>query len=158
MRFKKLILLFCCVTCLSGCSDKEPIIEEPVDVTPPLSVVSDSITFKDLKVNAFGTWCGFILTDDYLEIHPFYDSTQHIKLERILLSNRPYWETIKDSLGNEVISTQCSNCEMITLTNGQSYAYVEDGVGYAYIFHTADLPSSYLKAIVERIELLTTEQ
>lgn len=156
MRFKCLISCCLLLLCLGGCSKEvEEEVVEFVEETPPLSEVADSATFEDLTVDALGPWCGFIYNATSLEIHPFYDSTQHIIIERILLSDKPYWKVIKSTEG--VIVKEYPHGSMLTMSSGASYGYIEDGNGYAYVLSTDTLPSSYLDYIMRNVGGLDME-
>lgn len=133
---------------LTGCGAEEEVEEEYV--APPLTEISDSYTFEDIGVNAIGTYCGFCSTDAGIEIHPYNDNTKHISVERILLSDRPYWDTILSSQVDNDTIVKTKEYSMFTTPDGISYGYYEVGK-YAYVFKSEGLPSSYMKAVLDRV-------
>ena len=151
MRFKCLALICALSLSLVACSGNDEVVEPviPVDTTPPLSNVAESASFYDIEVPAIGPWCGFNYVDDCLEIHPFYDSTQHIILERIMLSDKPYWDVIERTEG--AVVKEYPSGSLLTFTSGKTYGYYEDGAGYAFIFSTDTLPSSYVDFILRNL-------
>lgn len=144
--YKSLILLLMLSCFLCGCTSTEEVEEVPMQ---PLTEISDSYTYGDIKVNAIGTHCGFSETDEGFEIFPYNNCSKHITVKRILLSENHFWENLLESEEADSIVFRYKSCSYFTTTEGVTYGYYEVG-DYGYIFSTFDLPSSYVKAVLSK--------
>lgn len=147
---KKCLILLLCMLLLNGCG-KEEVEEVILPVEPPVSEQASEGVFDGYTITAIGPVCGFIDYGDSLEIYPYYDSVQHITIEKILLSDLPYWETIKDSQSETAVISEYDNYSMITTVDGTTYGYYEESDNWAIIAYSDTLPSSYVKAVMLRI-------
>lgn len=95
--------------------------------------------------------CGFMEVDDTLEIHPYYNSSEHITMKKILLSDLPYWETIKESQSETAVVKEYDKYELMTQADGSTYGYYKESDDTAIICYSFDLPSSYVKVVMDRI-------
>ena len=149
---KQFVMLFLLsALLLSGCSKEEPVVEEVIEVIPPLTEIAESSEFEGYTFNAIGEHCGFVVTSDSIEIHPYNDDTRHITVEKILLSELPYWETIKSGSGEDIVIQKYKDFESFTTVDGNTYGYYALGDETAFMFKTTDLPSYYVRAVFERI-------
>lgn len=139
-----------CLGLLCGCSKEEVVEEVPM---PDLTEISDSYTYYDIGVKAIGEHCGFAEVDDGFEIHPFNNSPKHISVKRILLSENNFWDTILLSEKEDSVVLRGKKFSYFTTVDGTTYGYYEVA-DYGYIFTSYDLPSSYVKAVLDRVWVL----
>ena len=141
-------LLFCIVL-LTACGDEEDAM--PVSNEPVLSEQADTMDIFGVEFKSIGPVCGYITTDDYVEIHPYYNSDSHIRVEKILLSDRGFWKTVESSVSESAVIQEKENYSLITLKDGTTYGYKESGDGYAIVAKSVELPSYYVKAVMDRL-------
>lgn len=151
---KRWLLSILLITLLmTGCSKEEPVVEEVVEVIPPLTEIAESGDFEGFTFGAIGEHCGFVVSDDSIEIYPFHDDARHITVEKILLSELPYWESIKSVCGEDIVIQKYKDFESFTTVDGNTYGYYALGDDTAFMFKTTDLPSYYVRAVYERLWL-----
>lgn len=144
---KKIITLTCMCLLLAGCSEKE----EVITVTPPVSERMDSVIYENFTFDAIGPVCGFILTDTSLQIHPYYDSTKHILVEKILISENGFWNTLITSQTENYVLTDSENYSLITTPSGVTFGYMRVDDEWALLFKTSDLNSGYLRLVMNKL-------
>ncbi|MCM1234394.1 MAG: hypothetical protein NC489_30200 [Ruminococcus flavefaciens] len=142
-------ILLCLALLLTGCSSAEGEIVEPS--VPDISEQMDTAAIFGIEFEAIGPVCGFIIEDDAVEIHPYYNSSEHIQLKKILLSDRLFWNTIKSSVQDSAVVVSGDNYDMITVDSGITYAYKQLDDNWALIAKSDTLPSSYVKAVMDRL-------
>ena len=72
---------------------------------------------------------------------------------RILLSENNFWDTILLSEKEDSVVLRGKTFSYFTTVDGTTYGYYEVS-DYGYIFTSYDLPSSYVKAVLDRVWVL----
>lgn len=140
-------LLLSCL--LVGCG--EATTEEPEVVEPDLTEHLDAYDVFGIEFQSIGPMCGYMTVGDVIEIHPYYNSTEHIEVEKILLSDRGFWNTILSSVSEQAVIKEYDKYSMFTDASGVSYAYLQLSDDWALIAKSTDLPSYYVKAVMDRL-------
>lgn len=133
---------------LTGCASEEPL---PEVVEPDLTERADSYNVFGIEFQSIGPVCGYVQTETTVEIHPYYNSTEHIEIEKILLSDRGFWKAVLSSVSDTAVVMSYDNYSMFTDTDGVTYAYLELDSDWALIAKTTDLPSYYVKAVMDKL-------
>ena len=139
---RKVVAVALCAILLTACTSETELPPEPE--LPPITTPAQSWSFEGLNVQGIGDVCGFQVTGDELEIHPFYNESKHIKVKRLLISEQQFWNTICESCTDAVRDKQ-QTFELLTLKSGVTYGYFEQDASTAFVFYTDTLPSSYVK-------------
>lgn len=121
--------------------------EEP----PPISTQATECYFEGIEFQLFGPYAGYNISDNSLKIYPYFNLDRHITVEKLYLSDRPFWDTIanpdtrEDYDGYSVFSVENS-----------TYGYISIDTNYAFFLYTDTLPSGYLKEVAKHICLPNT--
>lgn len=139
-----LVFLFMLVGCGKGREVPEPTV--PADLRPiESSVVWDSIIFDSITpVTAFD------VTDSELRIYPYNNSDRYITISKILKSRNRYWETAESTYTESGNVLKTDYYSLITLPTSITMGYVDCDDEYAFLV-TSDLPSSYVKLVLEEL-------
>lgn len=150
---KRLTVLLLCVTLLVGCGQAE---EEPVYV-PPLTETYEKVSIECADIGTIGSYSGYVqISDRSVEIHPYYDLSECVTVTSILLSDNNWWDGIISDFGDSIEVIEYDNYSIFTAPNGVTYGYMPCGGEYAVVAETSNLPSSYVRLVMDKIWLLNT--
>lgn len=141
------MLILCSTILLLGCSNKN---EETVSV-PDLRPIQYSCEWDSVSVNSITPVSTFETEDDCLKIFPYNNSESYIKIEKILISNNGFWDTVvkeyKDTNNVRVLD----NFSYVTTASKVTIGYLPLDDEYAYIVSSDTLPSSYVEKVLEML-------
>lgn len=115
-----------------------------------------SITeFKDLQLKSIGSKCGCEKTDNYIRIYPYINEDKFVEIKQILLSDMQFVNGLKKTVSTDsVYATE--KYVYVTLPNGTTIGYLPFSETYAYTFVTTNLPSIYVRAVMNRCRRQST--
>lgn len=140
-------IIFMCVSlCACGNQDVEPDVIEQ-DLTEQAE--SYDVFGKDFQ--SIGPNCGYTSTDDWIEIHPYYNATEHIKVRKVLLSDCNFFDVVVSSVKDSAIIQENSAYQIFTLTDGTTYGVIPLEEDWCLFLKSDTLPSSYVKIACDKL-------
>lgn len=150
---KALIAILLLSIMLTGCGGEDITEEIPEVVEISLSERFDeSVCIDKYFVDALGDYSGFIeVSDREMEIHPYYDGAEKVTVTVMLLSDNDWWDGIISDFGDTVVYEEYDSYSMFTTSDGRTYGYMQCSDNEAIIAYTDDLPSGYIKLVMDKI-------
>lgn len=132
---------------LVGANSTEVTENEPV----PISTQATECYFEGIEFQLFGQYAGYNILDNSLKIYPYFNLDRHITVEKLFLSDRPFWDTI----ANPDTREDYDGYSIFSVENS-TYGYIPINADYAFFLYTDTLPSGYVKEVLKRICLPST--
>lgn len=134
---------------LSGCGEKEEIVEVPVS---HLHEQSEMTMWDDKTVNAITPCCAFESTPDKLSVYPYYDNDFSVQVEKLLLSeNNDFWGAITEQYKSTDNFVTSEGYSLVTLDNGTTVGIIELKDSTCYWVTSSELPSAYVQAVLKQL-------
>lgn len=152
MRRKVVVIATALLLLLTSCGETEETVEV---VEPSYADCYADYTYDDIGIKAIGENCGFKTTDTGIEIYPLNKCPKHISIEKILLSDNPFWDAVLTSKEETSVVMRGKNFSYFTDADGRTMGCYTVG-DYGYIFSSDDLPSTYVKAVLNRVWIINS--
>ena len=132
---------------LVGCSAEPEVV---VPEVPDKRVAQEQYTFDSVSINSITMKTAYEEVDGTLYIYPYNNSDEYITIERIVISDRGFWDTAIKEYNQSANLVQRENYSFVTLVDGTTIGYVELPDNYAYIVKSV-LPSAYVEAVLDKL-------
>lgn len=139
-----LILSMFMLLSLTGCGKEEVIVEAPY---VPMRAVQSTTMWDGHQISAITPVTAFESKEDTLLIFPYNDSSSHIKIEKIIISqNDIFSQMIKSCSEDNIIKN--AKYTLCTLEDGTTCSLIHITEDKGYLISTK-LPSSYCGRVCE---------
>lgn len=112
----------------------------------PISTEATECYFEGIQFRLFGPYAGYNIIDNSLKIYPYFNLDRHITIEKLFLSDKPFWDTIANSETRE----DYNSYSLFSVENS-TYGYIQINADYAFLLYTDTLPPGYVKEVLKRI-------
>lgn len=148
-------LALCLILCLTlvGCGQPDEPAEPVEPETPPLSVESDCYYLGDVTLNSAGGYTGYLSVSDMeVEIHPYFDLSEHINARLIYTSDMDWWR-VATATNEKYVS---NNYELVQNVDGLVYGFMPVTDSYGMFVYTDTLPIDYVKLYMDKVWISDT--
>ena len=139
-----LALVLCC-----GCGKEKS--DEEVVVVQDLRPISTEVTWDNISIKQITPVTAFETDASTTKIFPFNNSDKYITIEKIVISDNGFWETLSTGYKDTNNFKTADSWSLITTTDSISIGYLQLDEENAYIVKTNSLPSSYCILVLEQL-------
>lgn len=141
------LMLILCATLFAGCGSKSEETVTAADLRP----IQSSCIWESVSINSITPVSAFETEGSCLKIFPYNNSESYIKIEKILISNNGFWDTVVKEYEDTNNMRVLDNFSYVTTASKVTIGYLPLDAEYAYIVSSDTLPSSYVEKVLEML-------
>lgn len=149
---------------LSGCAsrgDTDEVVEQTTieDIkSTPMYAYTESIVYKNMKINAITPCTHMEIVDDELRIFPYFDYNEYISMKHIVLSGNDLISTVKRTKQDDDNFVQKSTDCFYYSSKGTTTGLCRITEDEALCVVTNKFPSSYVDLVLDELNKIQSKK